>query len=185
MNYKMKLDPNINYFVTADLHFFHKNILRFSPKTRPWGDIDEMREALIKEWNKVVPPDGVVFFLGDFSFAGGDRTREVIERLNGTIIWVLGNHDKVIDNQISSPYKVRYLEVQHPKAKIIMSHYPMRSWNQQGRGAVHLHGHCHGNLKPIGRMLDVGYDNLGYIARLDNVVNKLVNQPIYAEDHHA
>lgn len=184
MNYKMKLDPNTNYFVTSDLHFFHKNILKFfRDSTRPWDTIEEMHEAIISEWNSLVGEEDVIFHLGDFSMAGGQKTREVVQQLNGTIIWVLGNHDKTIDNQIKSPYKTRYLEVQHPKTKIVMCHYPMRSWNQQGRGSVHLHGHCHGRIKPVGRMMDVGYDNLGYIVSLDSVVEDLLKLPIYTEEH--
>jgi calcineurin-like phosphoesterase family protein len=40
-------------------------------------------------------------------------------------------------------------------------HFPVESWHGVGKGAWHLHGHCHGNLQqPKGiLLLDVGVDN--------------------------
>ena len=63
-----------------------------------------MNEVLIKNWNKRVSKDDIVFHIGDFCFknsAGGKagegqlyKAREWEEKLNGTIIHVKGNHDK-------------------------------------------------------------------------------------------
>lgn len=52
-----------------------------------------MSETLIKNWNSVVSKEDKVYFLGDFSFGGIDRSKEVFERLNGEIHSVKGNHD--------------------------------------------------------------------------------------------
>jgi len=54
---------------------------------------------------------------------------------------------------------------------IVMSHYPMLTWDGSGRGSWMLHGHCHGKLKeefvgsdgvqyrlPPAKRLDVGMD---------------------------
>jgi calcineurin-like phosphoesterase family protein len=35
---------------------------------------------------------------------------------------------------------------------------PFRSWNGQGKGAIDLHGHSHGRMRPLPRQIDVGVD---------------------------
>lgn len=51
-----------------------------------------MNEALVENWNKVVPEDGIVFHLGDFAFGGSSVWNEIIPRLNGQIYLIMGNH---------------------------------------------------------------------------------------------
>ena len=41
-------------FFTADLHFSHRNIIRFDD--RPFLDLPSMHAELIKRWNSVVCP---------------------------------------------------------------------------------------------------------------------------------
>ena len=52
-------------FFTSDTHFFHNNIIKYT--NRPFKNVNEMNEELIKRWNSVVPKDGIVFHLGDVS----------------------------------------------------------------------------------------------------------------------
>lgn len=42
------MKPNI--FFTADHHFGHQNIIKFS--ARPFESLEQMNEQLIKKWNK-------------------------------------------------------------------------------------------------------------------------------------
>lgn len=78
-------------YVTSDLHFGHKNIIKF--ENRPYKDVEEMTEGLINNWNSVVTANDLVYILGDFSFMGKRKTEEVLKRLRGKKILIKGNHD--------------------------------------------------------------------------------------------
>lgn len=186
IRFAKKLPEDRNYFITSDLHFGHTNILKFCPKTRPWADRDEMTKALIAEWNAVVKPGDVVFHVGDFSFMrNAGAVQAIIDALNGTIVHIMGNHDEVVRENIASDYKFDYFECRYKGIKICMSHYAMREWNQKGRGSVMLFGHSHGSLKVKGRSVDVGYDSMGRIMPLDEVLEQLMKiEDLDVGDHH-
>lgn len=46
-----------NIFFTADHHFGHANIIKFSE--RPFESMEEMNEELIKRWNEKIGKDDV------------------------------------------------------------------------------------------------------------------------------
>jgi calcineurin-like phosphoesterase family protein len=52
-------------FYIADLHFGHWNIVRYD--NRPFESIEEMDNALIRNWNNVVSDEDTVYILGDIS----------------------------------------------------------------------------------------------------------------------
>lgn len=170
---------------TSDTHFGHSNIIKYC--TRPFRSAAEMDSAMIENWNQRVEPTDVVWIIGDFSFADPQRTEEILCYLNGIKKIVLGNHDKTIRKhpnikrhfaEVHEGFVEEYLHDDHtPKNFFVMCHYPMMSWNRSFRGAYHLHGHTHGNLKfdPKWRRLDVGVDVQADYApvSLQSVVNKL------------
>jgi calcineurin-like phosphoesterase family protein len=53
---------------------------------------------LIKNWNEKVPPDGLVFHLGDFGWGGYQEYKKIRDQLNGKIILIKGNHKYFINN---------------------------------------------------------------------------------------
>jgi calcineurin-like phosphoesterase family protein len=89
---------NRKVFFSADHHFGHTNILnyeaakRVDKKGRTFSTVERMNEHLIGEWNAVVSPGDLVYYLGDFAFKA-ETTREVLKQLNGEKILVIGNHD--------------------------------------------------------------------------------------------
>ena len=89
----------MQWFFTADTHFYHENIIEYS--NRPFGSVYHMNETLIKNWNSRVKPGDIVFHLGDFAFKSSKSDiKSILDRLNGQIILIKGNHDS--NNNIKS-----------------------------------------------------------------------------------
>ena len=85
-----------NTWFIGDTHFYHKNIIEY--ENRPFNSVEEMNEALIKNWNNKFGKQDRVFMLGDFTFNPKKHTKELCDRLNGYKILVMGNHDTVNPN---------------------------------------------------------------------------------------
>jgi calcineurin-like phosphoesterase family protein len=146
-----------NVFFTSDFHLFHNNVLKYD--NRPFTDVNEMHVVLEGGWNEVVKPNDIVIYLGDLSFARREDKASVeamLNRLNGTIHFVMGNHDKFDDiKKVTRFQSVQdYLEVRikhvldynEVETLFCCMHYPIYSWNKSHHGSYHVHGHCHGNL---------------------------------------
>lgn len=76
---------------TSDMHYGHANIIEYSG--RPFADVDEMREALVLNWNSIVSPDDIVYIVGDAVMGHREMTLPVMKRLTGHKRLVPGNHD--------------------------------------------------------------------------------------------
>ena len=122
-------------FVTADTHFGHKEVIDFSK--RPFKNVEEMNEVMIKKWNNKVTDRDIVIHLGDFAHRTTKAlVKNVKVQLNGTIILVPGNHDnKRILRSLGFVVTGYTLQV----GNLLMSHHP-RKVND---GLVNLHGHLH------------------------------------------
>lgn len=146
----LKLDSSKQgIWFTSDLHFGHQNILKFC--NRPWSTTEEMDEALIANWNAVVQEDDIVFDLGDFAFAPNWRWKEILSRLNGHHILIVGNHDvsrfpgdtimdlfERVESQLLLKIDNRY---------IYLNHYPFLcyggTWRNPENAVWQLFGHTH------------------------------------------
>ncbi len=154
----------INIFFTADHHFGHANIIRFT--NRPFKDLDEMNEELIKRWNEKVGKEDLVYHLGDVSLGKPDFTKEVLDQLNGKIFLIKGNHE---GSTLTYPKRFEWIKDYHEiyldlksgeSKKVILMHYAMKVWNGSHRGNWQLYGHSHGELPDENDRLqiDVGVD---------------------------
>jgi calcineurin-like phosphoesterase family protein len=83
----------MTWFFTADLHFDHSNIIDYCQ--RPFQTVKEMNEKLISNWNITVRSCDVIVVAGDLTLhTNATRVYEkFIRRLNGTKIFLKGNHD--------------------------------------------------------------------------------------------
>ncbi len=102
----IKISKDEKVWFTADTHFGHRNIIRFCQ--RPFVDVEEMNQAMIKNWNNVVGDKDLVFHLGDFSVGGAAEWTSLLDNLHGRIILILGNHDM---NNMNQGFMRRFLDV--------------------------------------------------------------------------
>ncbi len=162
-------------FFTGCNHFGHENILDLA--NRPFGSLQEMEEVMTERWNQTVKDGDTVYQLGDFSFKAAKDPESYLERLNGNIIRLQGNHDpknwgvdylKICDNSLE-PFRENGLQ-------IVMMHYPIEEWDSWFDGSIHLHCHTH---KPefvsAKRRGNVGVDSTGFKPiSLEEVVERLM-----------
>jgi len=140
-------------YFTADTHFGHTNIIKYC--NRPFSDVEEMDETIIKTWNRMVGQDDIVYHLGDFSM--GDP-RKYYSRLSGKVLIVPGSHDKELHKLPSYAVLPPLTSVTIEGQVIVLCHYAMRSWDRSHYATWHLFGHHHGKLLSYGLSFDVGMD---------------------------
>ena len=61
-------------YYTADLHFHYALLL----PSRPFATVEEMDEALVKNWNDTVGPEDTVYLVGDIGWNGGRGPGELL-----------------------------------------------------------------------------------------------------------
>ncbi len=138
---------------TSDTHFSHANIIRFCK--RPFANIQEMNEFIINEWNKVIGPDDTVFHLGDFAWGGSAVWTDVLSRLNGHKILIIGNHDiKNLRANYSKYFDAITFQMQIlvEGQTIILNHYPFLAFGGAYRDQPvwQLFGHVHSQKHQYG-----------------------------------
>lgn len=74
---------------TSDLHFFHTLVYR---KYRQ--DYVSMHDEMIKQWNKQVRGNDIVYIIGDVTFGKFEDSKEILQQLKGRKILIRGNHDE-------------------------------------------------------------------------------------------
>lgn len=172
-------------YFTSDNHFGHTSIIKFC--NRPYKDVEEMNEAMIKNWNSVVTPKDQVWHIGDFSFADEKTTANIARRLNGHKFLVAGNHDNI---RVLAPlFEQHYLyhEIKHEKQLIVLCHYAFRIWNKSHYGSWNLYGHSHGTLPEPDDLLsmDVGVDSNNYTPiSFEQVKQRMATKTFVPIDHH-
>lgn len=171
----------MNYYI-ADLHLGHSNIIRLC--NRPFKDVDEMDEALIKNWNSVVTNNDDVYIIGDFCYKSGSHPVEYLKKLNGKKHLIIGNHDGRIlkDPSCRKCFDSinEMLTINDNGKMVVLCHYPLAEWNGFFRNSIHIYGHIHNNTRndtykivsKIPNAYNAGVDILNFTPQtLDNVIN--------------
>jgi calcineurin-like phosphoesterase family protein len=95
-----------DFYITSDTWFGRPQILQIA--NRKFKDVEEMNSTLIKNWNKKVKKNDVVFHLGNFAW-DPTTARKVLKKLNGRIFFLKGNSDKALEEVISEFPKAEFL----------------------------------------------------------------------------
>lgn len=153
-------------FFCADPHFGHRGMVMFvvgGKPIRPWGitvgkvkfdeldpetqvdiirRVEEMDEALVENWNRVVGPKDKVEVLGDVII--GRTQRHTIGRLNGRKRLRMGNHDIFVKHN-NRDYAEYFEEITAYKVfdDLICSHIPLHPESVKERWKANVHGHLH------------------------------------------
>ena len=147
---------------------------------------------LIENWNSMVSPDDLVFHLGDFSVGGAAEWTSLLNKLNGEIFLILGNHDM---NNVDQAFMHRFQRVSMQmlisigKQRIYLNHYPFLCYGGAYRTTWQLFGHVHTSPYRTGldssrldylfpTQYDVGVDNNNYYPVSFGKVSEIIQQQI-------
>ncbi|OTO09195.1 hypothetical protein A5882_003525 [Enterococcus sp. 4E1_DIV0656] len=166
----------MNIFFTSDTHFGHKNICGpngFEEKRKIFKDTHEMDKAIIKSWNKVVNEEDTVYHLGDFFLHNSYRACiDIINQLNGSIVWIAGNHDSHKSGRRLENYFKNNSEGSKGKIKfcpsgerlivegytLYLNHFGLLTGPRKKIFSVH--GHIHAAKPMYLSHINVGIDNI-------------------------
>lgn len=150
--------------IIGDSHYYGEGIIKSSP--RDFKSVYEMNEFMIQEWNSVTEADDIVIVNGDFIDFDNctiDQGYEIIDRLNGHITLLLGNHDR--------PYEQIYREygldvISYPILKDgfwIISHEPQFVSMAMPYANVFAHVHLNPMYKDVSpRSFCTSAERIGY-----------------------
>ncbi len=143
---------------TADTHFGHAGALALY--RRPFASVAAMDAAMVARWNDVVQPEDEVWHLGDFALrTSAAAAAALLRSLRGRKHLITGNNDPPEITGLNEWSSVQaYAELIEDTRRLVLCHYAFRTWNGMAKGALNLHGHSHGRLKPLPRQTDVGVD---------------------------
>ncbi len=155
---KFNGDQLKHLWFTSDNHFGRDKTRVVT--CRPFDSVNEMDKAMIKNWNKYIKPNDIVYHLGDFG------NLDILKKLNGRIRLIMGNHE--VKNGLTKEMLLaagfeQVFEynaiIECDGVKINMIHQP----SKHDPSMFNLFGHVHdlAFIKPYG--VNVGVDVNHYI----------------------
>lgn len=210
---KISLNKGQQLWFTSDTHYNHANICSATTQwkdpitCREFTSLEQMNSHLITNINDKVAQDDILFHLGDWSFGGFEQIQKFRDRIFCRNVHIItGNHDHHIEKNrencqslFSSVNKYLDLTVKWNagttyytgEQRFALMHFPIASWDNMAKGAIHLHGHVHlpanKRIGP-GKMMDVGCDGNGLkpirLSEIMSIMNKQPIKSMFEFDHH-
>lgn len=171
-----------NTFIISDLHFSHKNIIKYC--NRPFKDIDQMDEYILRQFD-ALPKNSIIWNLGDLcmgSMARSPKIKKYIKRMKSNdkkLYLIFGNHDEESNRSADYYKKLGFDEVFTnalfiQELGIIFSHKPAQL---RGGNIMNIHGHIHNS--PYDSLLKAGF----HVNNLYNVSADVLGfKPICLEE---
>lgn len=180
-------------FITSDEHYGHENIIQYCG--RPFISTEESREVMIERHNKKVPnkKSYLTIHAGDIFWQTMTESEaiSILDRLNGRHAFLYGNHDELMERSVALRDRFEWVRgrnkentshtVKFDKKSIVISHFAQRVWQNSHRGAIHVFGHSHNELPPLGKSFDIGVDGNNFTPwSLEEIIAKAATLP----SHH-
>jgi len=162
-------------YITSDTHFNHQMLI--DNNFRPFSSIKQMNTQIIKNWNKKVKKGDIVYHLGDVSLKNKKHfDKKILPKLNGTIIFIRGNHDPINISHIKSiiiQYKGKTFELVHnPLNTTFTTDYVLH-------GHFHINGKTNKQISENKRFYNVNMEFHKYKPKPINEIFGEINQKIY------
>jgi len=175
-------------WITSDLHLGHEKISTYCPKRLVFGPtVHDMNRGITKAWNDRVKAGDTVYVIGDFAFGAPAQIRGFIERLNGEIVLVRGNHDK--GHLRMKEFGIKYvynnlnmnIEARGRGHRVFLRHFPPSGpgWEEKHWAETFLCGHVHQSWSRRGNVINVGVDVCPDFAPM--TFEQLLARPVAAE----
>ena len=198
-------------FFTSDFHGEHAQ--PFLWESRGFASPQAHTDGVIQSINDRVGTHDHLFNLGDFVLnCSREKFEQILSRINCQNIYFLwGNHNsqvkqayketilKDFGRQDIEVYPVRYknlifigsyFEAIINGQPIVMSHYPLYSWNFMRKGSWMLSGHEHCAVKEHlpegngGKILDVGWDYYKKPLAFEEIKSIMMKKSVKTVGHH-
>lgn len=132
------------YYI-SDTHFGDQKV--FDKCSRPFRDLEEMKEEIVRRWNAKVNDDDLVYVLGDIADNKYIEAIEIFRNLKGRKHLIIGNHDHDMLEEIKASNvfeSTQFISMIEDKGrKVCLCHYPLMDWLEFSRDGYHVYGHIH------------------------------------------
>ena len=169
----MKIDP-LKTFVTSD-HHFDSIKLPFLHVFTP-----EQEEKLIEKWNSTVNSDDTVLYNGDFCDGDEESVLNFKSRLNGRIVLIKGNHDKLSDDFYREVFVDVLDRLVLEEFNVVIQHKPKDCSMNQIYGHMHR-GYVVGPLDKSSNFCSCVQAHDGFPVRLDEALKSFTPQTCQAD----
>ena len=114
-----------------------------------------MDREIIKNWNKLVKPDDIVYHCGDF----GDY--EILKKLNGKVRLIMGNHERKEEMTVNQLLEYGFDEVYENETVVDMGEIQFHLCHEPSKhdpSMFNLFGHIHNFQMVLAFGINVGVD---------------------------
>jgi len=158
--------------------------------SRPFSNVAEMNDALMKNYRNAVGSKDTVLWLGDCFLCPPELARNILTQLPGRKILCLGNHDRsaaamarmgfdLVTDAVTLNIAGRTVRANHypyvgTSSREVDTERSELPWPTRRQEEALLHGHTHSQKRRDGNMIHVGVDAWDYRPASSPEIEELV-----------